>query len=34
MRLNTKPPVSPGLLAIIGKIAFFLLLAALRRDNR
>jgi hypothetical protein len=33
MRLNIKPPASPGLLTIIGKLAFFLLLAALRRDN-
>jgi len=34
MRLNIKPPASPGVLAIIGKLAFFLILAALRRDNR
>ena len=34
MKLNVKPPTSPSVFAIIGKLAFFLLLAALRRDNR
>lgn len=34
MKLNVKPPTSPNMLAILGKLAFFLLLAALRRDNR
>ena len=37
-KLNIKQPPSPdavrGILGVIGKLAFFLLIAALRRDNR
>jgi len=37
-RLSIKPPPSTdavrGILGVIGKLAFFLLIAALRRDNR